>query len=74
VGDNDGIIHHSNIIVAIAVHKQTLGMNGGYKYQIKLEGYNMNKMTWKPAANLSNAKQMLEEYKKQYGLGYTKVK
>jgi hypothetical protein len=31
-------------------------------------------MTWEPAANLSKAKEMLDDYKKQHGLGETKVK
>jgi hypothetical protein len=31
-------------------------------------------MTWEPAVNLSKAKQMLDDYKKQQGLGETVVK
>lgn len=72
--DNDGMIQRLNIIVVITSHKRALGLKGGSKYQIKWKGYNMNEMTGKPAANLSNAKQMLDEYKKQYRLGETQVK
>jgi hypothetical protein len=31
-------------------------------------------MTWEPAANLSNARLILDNYKKQYSLGERKVK
>jgi len=45
----------------ITSHKRAPGVKGGYKYQSKWEGYGKNEMTWEPATNLSNAKQMLDD-------------
>jgi hypothetical protein len=41
------------------------GVKGGYKNQIKEEGCSNDEMTWEPATNLLQAKQMLDDYKKQ---------
>jgi hypothetical protein len=74
VRDKDGTIQRSCVVEAITSHKRAPGVKGGYKYQIKWEGYDDDEMTWKPAANLSKAKEMLNDYKKQHGLGEMKVK
>jgi hypothetical protein len=50
------------------------GVKGSYKYQIKWEGYDDDEMTWELATNLSKAKKMVDDYKKQHRLGETKVK
>jgi hypothetical protein len=74
VTDKDGSIQCSYVIEAIISHKKAMGIKAGYKYQIKWERYNDNEMTWKPAANLSKVKQMLDDYKKQHSLGEMMVK
>jgi hypothetical protein len=74
VRDQDGTIHCSYVIEAITPLKIAPGVQGGYKYQIKWKGYDDAEMTWAPAANLSKAKEMLNDYKKQHGLGEMKVK
>jgi hypothetical protein len=58
----------------IVLYKKAPGIKGGYKYQIKQEGYNDDDMPWELAVNLSKAKLMLDNYKKQQGLGERKVK
>jgi hypothetical protein len=68
------MIQRSYVVEAITSHKRAPGIKGGYKYQIKWAGYDDDEMTWEPAANLSKAKKMLDDYKKQHGLGETKVK
>jgi hypothetical protein len=74
VRDKDGTIQDSYVVKAITSYKRALGVKGGYKYQIKWEGYDDNEMTWEPAANPSNAREMLDDYQKQHGLGETNVK
>ena len=74
VMDKHGTIQRSYVVEAIVSHKKAPGIKGGYKFQIKWEGYDDDDMTWEPAANLSNAKQILDDYKKQHGLGERKVK
>jgi hypothetical protein len=74
VMDKHGTIQRSYVVEAIVSHKKAPGVKGGYKFQIKWEGYDDDDMTWEPAANLSNAKQILDDYKKQHGLGERKVK
>jgi len=67
-------MQQSYVVEAIISHTWVLGVKGGYKYQIKCEGYDDDEMTWDPAANLSQAKRVLDDYKKQHKLGETKVK
>ena len=74
VMDKHGMIQHSYVVEVFVIPKKAPGITGGNKYQIKWEGYDDYNMTWEPAANLSNAKQILDDYKKQHGLGERKVK
>jgi len=73
VRDKDGMIQRGYVIEAITSHKRALGVIRGYKYQSKWDGYDNKEITWDPAANISKAKQMLDDNKK-HGLGETKVK
>jgi hypothetical protein len=68
VMDKHGTIQCSYVTEAIVLHKKAPGVKGGYKFQITWEGYDDDNMRWEPAANLSNAKQILDDYKKQHGL------
>jgi len=62
----DGKIQHSYVVEVITWHKQATGVEGGYNYQIKWEGYDDHEMSWEPAANSSKAKEMLNDYRKQH--------
>jgi len=59
----DGTIQRWYDVKAITSHMRAPGVKGCYKYQIRWQGYDDNEMTWEPAANLSKAKQMLDDYK-----------
>jgi hypothetical protein len=62
------MIKRSYVMEAIISHKKALRIKGGYKYQIKWEGYNDDEITGnQPPISL------LDKYKKQHGLGETKV-
>ena len=41
-------------------------INGKFEYKIKWEGYPMNQSTWEPMENLITAKELVDEYDKQY--------
>ena len=41
-------------------------INGKLEYKIKWEGYPMNQSTWEPMENLITAKELVDEYDKQY--------
>ena len=41
-------------------------INGKFEYKIKWEGYPMNQSTWEPMENLMTAKELVDEYDKQY--------
>jgi hypothetical protein len=72
--DKHGTIQHLYVVEVIVLHSTAPGVKGGYKFQITWEGYDDDDMTWEAAANLSNAKQIFDDYKKQHGLGERKVK
>jgi hypothetical protein len=74
IRDKEGTIQRLYVVEAIISQKWALGIKGGDYYQIKWEDYDNNEMTWEPAANLSKAKQMLDDHNKQYRLGETKDK
>ena len=41
-------------------------INGKLEYKIKWDGYPMNQSTWEPMENLITAKELVDEYDKQY--------
>jgi len=63
VRDDDVTIHFSYVMEEFTSHKRALGVNSGFKYQIKWEGSNNDEMTWEPADNLTKVKPMVEDYK-----------
>jgi hypothetical protein len=67
--DKPGLTEHLYVIEAIVSHQTAPGVKGGYKFQIQCKGYDDVNMTWEPAANLSNAKQILDNDRKQHSVG-----
>jgi len=70
--DKDGTIQYWYLAEDITSQMEILGVKDSFQYQIKSKGY--NDITWQPAINLSKAKQILHDYKKQPEMEATKAK